>query len=155
MSNILTLIDNYICEIEKQMPTYIYLILCESNIDTNKKHLLSIDETLIQYMLKLDNDTTIDRMERKQKIIRIQQIQKSIDKIMEIIKSQSNQTKSQSTTQEVEVYKLKKINDYIHKKNCEINELKIANAELKIKLYDYTKNESSQYIMNNITSNTK
>lgn len=153
MTNILTSIDTYICKIEKQLPQYIYLTLCEIDIDTNKKHLLSIDETLTQYILKLDDNITIDRQERKQKIMKIQEIQKSIDKVMDINKNNTQKSNydldqnihTDQTSIEVELYKLKKIHDYIHQKNYEINELKLANAELQVKIHNLTKPKCPKY----------
>jgi len=157
MTNILTSIDTYICKIEKQLPQYIYLTLCEIDIDTNKKNLLSIDETLTQYILKLDDNMTINRQERKQKIMKIQEIQKSIDKVMEINKNniqKSNYDSDQNintphptdqTSIDVELYKLKKIHDYIHQKNYEINELKLANAELRVKIHNLTNPKCPKY----------
>ena len=127
MTNILSSIDIYIHEIEKQIPQYIYLLLCEIEHDTNKKHLLIIDEKLTQYMIKLDEITTINRQERKQKIMKIQQIQKSIDKVTNI--NNKNNTKK-ITPNDINVYKLKKISNFIHQQNYKINELKLQNAEL-------------------------
>jgi hypothetical protein len=127
----MTNIDTYIHEIEKQIPIHIYLLLCEIEYDINKKYLLIIDEKLTQFMIKLDEDTTINKQERKQKIMKIQQIQKSIDKVMD----KNINTKKTS----LETYKLKKISDFIHQQNYKINELKLANAELQMQMGKFKK----------------
>lgn len=134
MTTILSSIDTYIHEIEKQIPTHIYSILCEYDIDTNKKHLLMIDEKLTQYMIKLDEITTIDRQERKQKIMKIQQIQKSIDKVIKPKIISKN-------IEDIDVYKLKKISAFIHQQNYKINELKLTNAELSIQIEKLTRSQ--------------
>lgn len=136
MTDILSSINTYICEIEKQIPVYIYLMLCEIEYDTNKKHLLIIDEKLTQFMIKLDENTTINKQERKQKIMKIQQIQKSIDKVMD--KTINNVKKTKTS---IEIYKLKKISDFIHQQNYKINELKLANAELHVQISKFSKDQ--------------
>jgi len=59
---------------------HIYEILSENDIFKNIKQLKLIDEHLNQFVLFLDGNITIDKINRKKTIMNIQKIQKAIDK---------------------------------------------------------------------------
>ena len=120
MEIILNNIDQELPLIESQIPHVIYNIFCNIELDKNVKQLKYYDEQLIQYMLKLDGITVNsdhERFQRKEMIIKIQKIQKAIDK---------------TGNKSAEIYELQKsqllqINDLIKEKNHLINKL---NGEL-------------------------
>jgi len=84
MAQILVVISTYIGDIEKEIPLTIYDILCERNVDKNKKQLRDVNEILTQHLLQLDAVESCFRENRKQLILKIQIIQKSIDTILNL-----------------------------------------------------------------------
>ena len=70
-------------DIEIELPLYIYKIILEEDYyNTYKFKLVILNDKFEQYILKLDNIVDIDRIVRKNLIIRIQKIQKILDQFI-------------------------------------------------------------------------
>ncbi|QKF94692.1 BAG domain-containing protein [Fadolivirus algeromassiliense] len=127
MENLLELIDREITIIESALPNHIYNIMCEREIKTHTQKLKVYDETLNQLMFKLDG-SNIDKLIRKEKIIKIQSIQNIIDRSLE--------KKDNSEVIQISVNQLNDINDTLRTKANEIDYLIKENARLRMENND-------------------
>ena len=115
MNNFIFQLDSTIATFKIQVPTYIYNVLINKEINTNIKQLKLIDEKLNQLLINLDA-SNLDKTIRKEKILEIQEIQTAIDKIL------LNYVSGHSTVQ-ISIIELNNLNESIKVKNLEINKL--------------------------------
>lgn len=83
----LATIDNAIIEIEEKIPKYLYAIFSNNSVQQHIQLLRMIDEQLSQYILSLDT-LSIDKIFRKERIIKMQHIQTTIEKVVVLADNQ-------------------------------------------------------------------
>lgn len=127
MTDIFDKIGKEFSEINSRIPKLIYYLFIDHETEIHTNILKTYGELFEGYILQLDKLDNIDRNQRKQAIIEIQNAQKILDKAIQ-----------KNDMVEVQINELKQINETIIKKTAEIenlkrevNKLKFENCELR------------------------
>lgn len=126
MESLLNFIDAQISMIETTIPGLVYNLMLQKEVHNHTHQLKVYDETLNQFILKLDGTPNVDKSKRKERIIKIQEIQQVIDKSLQ----------KSTDTVEISISDLNNINETLKIKAHEIDNLKKELTKLRIENSD-------------------